>query len=226
MSRSPAAVLSLVTVIVAIVFGSTSAHARGGIAPLTHGETIVELGPIVEGQRQYVREATGTLPSVGYVYGSFGLFGLELWTWDGRFCLTDGGTLWELDAAHAAGLLGSIEARPPWRYSTPPGLVALVDATAFGALPNVEKLYLDNNQLGDVGACELAQALAPGPPAQLRLVLLVVDVASFCREKPPSVWRTLDNHFRSEHLREVVDLLERPNSTCTAPCEQHMRGSV
>ena len=42
------------------------------------------------------------------------------------------------------------------------GVTALADATAFGALPCVEKLFLDNNQIGDVGLTELAGAMASG----------------------------------------------------------------
>ena len=39
------------------------------------------------------------------------------------------------------------------------GVGALMDATAFGALPNLQRLFLDNNRFGDLGAADLADAL-------------------------------------------------------------------
>lgn len=54
------------------------------------------------------------------------------------------------------------------------GIRTLTDATAFGALANLEKLYLDNNKVGDVGLAGLASSLAAG-----RLVKLTfLDLSS------------------------------------------------
>ncbi|MCP3980093.1 MAG: hypothetical protein GY716_12375 [bacterium] len=135
MRRPWTALSALVAAVATFALCSSPADARRGIALITHGQAIAEIGPVVESQRQYVREATGADAAVGYIYESFGVFWLDLWTWDGRYCLTDGDTYWELDETQAASLLGSGAAgpRPPLRYSWPPGLVvALALALGFG----------------------------------------------------------------------------------------------
>ncbi|KAL1525018.1 hypothetical protein AB1Y20_019893 [Prymnesium parvum] len=50
------------------------------------------------------------------------------------------------------------------------GVAALADATAFGALANLEKLYMDNNRVGDVGMAALAASLGKGRLAKLAFV--------------------------------------------------------
>merc|ERR1712086_1036195 len=47
------------------------------------------------------------------------------------------------------------------------GLTALSDAAAHGSLRQLERLFLDNVQLGDQGAAELAVALDTGAPPRL-----------------------------------------------------------
>ena len=50
------------------------------------------------------------------------------------------------------------------------GVTALADATAFGALPALERAFLDNNQIGDEGMVELAGAMADGRLAELKFL--------------------------------------------------------
>ena len=58
------------------------------------------------------------------------------------------------------------------------GITALSDATAFGALVNVEKLYLDNNHIEDAGMTELCGAISRG--ALYRLTFLDLNGNKFC----------------------------------------------
>jgi len=48
-----------------------------------------------------------------------------------------------------------------------PGIQAISDATAFGALPNLEKLYVNSNRIGDDGLSELSRAMAVGRLSKL-----------------------------------------------------------
>jgi hypothetical protein len=88
---------------------------------ITRGETVTDMGRV---QPQF---HGANLPStqVGYKYGHFGVFWVDLWTWDGTWCLHSGNRYWALKPAQAAELLGKTEAQlhPPFLYRFPPGLL-------------------------------------------------------------------------------------------------------
>jgi len=73
---------------------------------------------------------------VRYIHQRFGLFYLDLWTWDGRYRLVSGEQYWNLEPQQAAELLGiSIGVlSTPLLYRLPPGLgiVILVRAIFAG----------------------------------------------------------------------------------------------
>ena len=112
--------------------------ARRGFALITHGEDVdavlpvsAEAGPIL---------AMNGVPAganVGYAYSEFGVFWLNLWTWDGQWCIVNAAEdeVWALEngKAEAAELAGVDESAlsKPWTYTFPPGLI-LIGVLAVG----------------------------------------------------------------------------------------------
>lgn len=114
----------------------TPADARRGSAVFSHGAVISHVGEPTDEQAQVVRAEIGTDASVGFVHDAFGVFWLDLWTWNGRYCLFEDDRYWELSAERAAALLGRSpgELREPLFYTFPPGLLALLGVAA-GVVP-------------------------------------------------------------------------------------------
>jgi hypothetical protein len=112
----------------------SAAHAKG-IILITHGDSISHLGEVARDRR------VGDLPStaVGFKYSYFGVFWLDLWTWDGTYCLYKDNTYWELTPADAAYLLNKSEAElsKPFPYHVPLGLLILVPLVVGGLLLKV-----------------------------------------------------------------------------------------
>jgi hypothetical protein len=105
----------------------------GGLLVYNHGEDIVEIGNVVEEEKSAVQEATGKDVAVGYIHNAFGLFWLNIWTWDGRFCLYTGDQYWEIEPEQAAMLLNvPVDSlQKPLFYRFPPGLIVLLAIAAF-----------------------------------------------------------------------------------------------
>ncbi len=68
------------------------------------------------------------VPEIGYKYEFFSFFFLELWTWDGKYCLYEDDKYVVLTNADAARLLGVSESKlpVPFLYRFPLGLCILV----------------------------------------------------------------------------------------------------
>jgi hypothetical protein len=107
------------------------AHAKG-IILITHGDTVSHLGEVAPQYRGPDLPST----SVGFKYSYFGIFWLDLWTWDGTYCLYKDNTYWELTSADAALMLNKSEAdlSKPFLYHVPLGLVALVGLVLFAVV--------------------------------------------------------------------------------------------
>lgn len=108
----------------ALALLSPSVAEAKGLVLITTGDTIADLGKVsVQG-----KGGPGLgLPNVGYKYSYFGIFWLDLWTYDGTYCLHSGNNYEPISAAQAAMLLGKPEASlsPPWGYRFPLGLLIL-----------------------------------------------------------------------------------------------------
>ena len=71
---------------------------------------------------------------MGFIHQAFGLFWLDIWTWEGRFCLYRDDQYWEIDAEQAAVLLGKPVDKlfgKPIFYTLPPGLLVLIAIAAI-----------------------------------------------------------------------------------------------
>jgi hypothetical protein len=130
------------TVLAATLLIPSQVEARRGIVIINHGEEIKEIGPVADEYVADVREATGTLATVGFIHDGFGIFWLNIWTWNGRYCLYANDQYWELDPEQAATLLGTPEARlsGPFFYRFPPGLLVLIAIVALIGVAKISSL--------------------------------------------------------------------------------------
>ena len=93
------------------VFLLLPSQAEGaGLVVYHYGENVKEIGEVTEEHQESIRTELGGPAQVGFIHNAFGLFWLDIWTWDGRFCLYRGEQYWEIDAEQAAVFLDA-EAR-------------------------------------------------------------------------------------------------------------------
>ncbi len=110
-------------------------EARAGVVLITRGETICHLGdacppapppavpPAPPDRRD--REANTPAPNrgVGYKYGYWGIFWIDLWTWGGEYCVYEGDRYRPISRGEAARLMGKPETElgTPLLYRVPLG---------------------------------------------------------------------------------------------------------
>ena len=129
--------IGCVVLVVTACLASTDAEARRGIVLINHGDAIKEIGSVSDEHRQAIIDEIGVTPQVGFIHQRFGLFYLDLWTWDGRYCMFSGEQYWELNPEQAAELLGLSVAdlQTPLLYRMPPGLgIAVLVVAIFAAV--------------------------------------------------------------------------------------------
>ncbi|MDC0721344.1 hypothetical protein [Nannocystis bainbridge] len=110
-----------------VALTATEAHAKG-LVLITTGESVLHYDDLTGEAKAFAAETTGHEVQVGYLYSHFGVFWLDLWTWDGKYCLYQGDNVWELTPDDAAGLLGVKvdELGKPLLYHAPLGLLILL----------------------------------------------------------------------------------------------------
>ena len=126
-----------VLVVVVIGFVSRSADARRGVIVFNHGDSIDHVADLDPEARSEVESELGVPAAIGYKYSSFGLFWLDLWSWDGSYVLYHEDNYWEVREdvlAELAGVPSIDELGKPWGYRFPPGLVILVAAIIGGVV--------------------------------------------------------------------------------------------
>jgi len=103
------------------------AQARG-IMIITYGETVMHYADLATDVRQALKDETGQELQVGYLYNSFGVFWLELWTWDGEYCLYEGDNVLRLTPEQLAEVMKTTpdELGKPLLYTFPLGLLVLL----------------------------------------------------------------------------------------------------
>ena len=111
-----------------VALTASEAHAARGIMLITHGDDVRHYADLSGEAAAMAAEATGHEVQVGYLYSQFGVFWLELWTYDGRYCLYHGDNVWELEPEEAAKLIGvEVDALgKPFLYRVPLGLLILL----------------------------------------------------------------------------------------------------
>ena len=116
-------------ILATVQFNPSRAEAQLGFVLITHGQDIMHLGDVpAKVQQEMLADlrVSGTV-KVGYLYEGFGLFWLDIWTWDGQFCVYTGTNYDPIDATKAAALLGKPgKLSKPFFYRFPPGLLIVV----------------------------------------------------------------------------------------------------
>ncbi len=115
---------------------------EAGVVLITNGEVVRKVADVPPEHAPFIQAQTGQPGvAVGQKYNQFGVFWLELWTWDGEPVLFKDDTFWEVPPALLADMLSVEESEIPqsWRYRYPPGLLVVggvlllvVLATVFG----------------------------------------------------------------------------------------------
>ena len=123
---------SLLPMLLTIAFLLTGNAEARGLVIINHGEDIVDIGEVAEEHKESVRTEIGGDAKIGYIHNAFGVFWLNIWTWDGRYCLYLNDQYWELEPEQAATLLGQPDRalRNPLFYTFPPGLLVLIAIVA------------------------------------------------------------------------------------------------
>lgn len=104
---------------------------KGGFFLITHGDAVSKLADLTPEQQSLAKEGTaGAETYVALRYQQFGIWFLELWSWDGDVVLYDerGKQYWDLDDEGLKYITGKVKADfgKPLTYTFPPGLIALV----------------------------------------------------------------------------------------------------
>lgn len=146
MSIRPKLILPLIFLAGVFLFPSSAEARRRGIFFINTGDTVKEVGKVKAEFGPEIKQAVGAseVPTVGYLHNRFGLFWLDVWTWDGKYCLyTDAdNTYWEIEKAQAAELMGVAESdvSKPLFYTVPPGLVILCMLVVVFAVVKMREL--------------------------------------------------------------------------------------
>jgi hypothetical protein len=69
-----------------------TSRAEAELPILTFGESVTHVGNVPSAlKEQAFRETqSSVVPEVGFISSGLGVFGLDFWTWDGRYCLYAG----------------------------------------------------------------------------------------------------------------------------------------
>ena len=110
----------------ALVSFTEEAHARGAIL-ITHGETVKHVADLPDEMAERIFRVHKRNLAVGYKYSAFGIFWLDLWTWDGEHCLFAGDDVFEVDEKQFEQIAGKPKSQfsKPWYYTFPPGLLVI-----------------------------------------------------------------------------------------------------
>ena len=122
------------------LFSPPDANAKG-IILITHGETIDHIGDVPAG----IEKSQG-INKVGYKYGYWGVFWINLWTHSGTYCIYEGDRYSPIPAAEAARLLRMRQADlgAPFLYNVPLGWMLIGPLIVVGLVMNIhEKRKVD-----------------------------------------------------------------------------------
>jgi hypothetical protein len=80
---------------------------------ITTGDSVSNIGQVPADAKPAIERLTQPGVEVGFAYSYFGLFWLDAWTWNGKYCLYQGKTIWKLSPTQAAKILGIAEDKLP-----------------------------------------------------------------------------------------------------------------
>lgn len=124
---------TLLPMLLAIAFLVPGSAESRGLVVITHGEDITEIGEVVDEHKEAIKAELGGDAKIGFIHEAFGVFWLNIWTWDGQNCIYLNDQYWEVEPEQAATLLGQPDStlRNPVFYTFPPGLLVLIAIVAI-----------------------------------------------------------------------------------------------
>jgi len=126
---------------------------------ITRGDTFSHLGEIAAKKR--TPELPANITSIGFKYAYFGIFWLDLWRYDGEYCIYHDKEYVPISKAVAAEMMGVPESslqEPIW-YTFPPGALILGGLLAIGAVAVVLKQIRKQKVMAIVGDPRYQKAL-------------------------------------------------------------------
>jgi hypothetical protein len=121
----------LAALMVAVAVAAPAPAAAGPLV-VTGGEDVIHLRRMPAAAQAVLGEGT----SLGYRYDGVGLFGLDLWRWDGEVVLYRGRTIYTdvapAEIAELAGVGSLDRIGAPFGYYLPPGLALLLAIAGAG----------------------------------------------------------------------------------------------
>jgi hypothetical protein len=135
MGRSLSRALPLAVVGLFLSCPAPAEARRGGVIVVNTGHTIKHVAAVPEEFREFVESSCEPGTQIGLMHDRFGLFWLDLWTWNGRYCLYKDDSYWDLTAEDAGRLLGVevADLPKPLLYRFPPLLCLVAVGAAIGA---------------------------------------------------------------------------------------------
>jgi hypothetical protein len=133
-----------------LVAAALAASTPVGAGPLlfTGGEDVVHLREL----SRAARDRLGADAALGYRYDSVGLFGLDLWRWNGEVVLYRGRTLFTdvspAELADLAGVAALDRIAAPLAYHLPPGLAILIAIAGAGLLVLLYRRLVGRHLIG------------------------------------------------------------------------------
>ncbi|MEM7152653.1 MAG: hypothetical protein AAF799_07415 [Myxococcota bacterium] len=128
MPRPLARLLPLVALLVVFLAQRDAQARKRGLVLITSGDSITHVADLDPEVAKALEEEIGPGVAVGYKYEQFGLFFVELWSWDGEFVLYRDDEFWTGEPAkiaEAAGVSSIDELKKPFTYTVPPGLIVI-----------------------------------------------------------------------------------------------------
>jgi hypothetical protein len=118
-----------------LLYPSQAEARRGGIVLITTGDTVKHVGDIKPELKPDPKEDPDVPADlkVGYIHDRFGIFWLDLWTWNGRYCVYNDEGYDDITEEDAAFLTGGSVGIPIF-YRIPPGLLIIVAIAVIWAV--------------------------------------------------------------------------------------------
>lgn len=101
----------------------------------SYGDAVTYIGAVPKELQKVSREATSANPSIGFIYKTHALWGFDISTSNGRYCLYDGPKYWPIADAEIDKFISTDSRRTPLSYAAPSGLVILL-TIAIGTFLN------------------------------------------------------------------------------------------
>lgn len=125
--------LTAPTVLCLMLLGPFARSATAAPFAVNWGTSVVRLNELAPSYQDQWQRKTGKLLSVGYKYSSFGVFWLNVWTWSGEYCLTDGQGYYSLPGTEIAKMIApGSRLEPPFLYRFPLGWIVIAFVLVVG----------------------------------------------------------------------------------------------